>query len=226
MSELKPEYLKQIYRRKLPELTAEQVADHHKRRDYDRLFCEYAHIVPYIVQRYIGDHAALDTDELMQQGNIAALKSIKSWRPAKGSAMLSWIYLHVRFEVIKEAERQRARKKDGELATDTAILEDTQEDNPQNISLESDISHDLAQDMVQDTVEAIEQQQAIQAAIDSLPEQRDREIMVMHLAGMTQAEISRGLDYLGHEPIGQPQISRIVRKGLESIRHKLQDYSE
>ena len=225
MSELKPEYLKQIYRRQLPELTAEQVADRHRRRDYDRLFCEYAHIVPYIVQRYIGDHAALDTAELMQQGNIAALKSIKSWRPAKGSSMLSWIYLHVRFEIIKEAERQRARKKEGELATDSTILEDTQEDNLQNSALDADISHNLAQDMVQDTMEAIEQQQAIQAAIDSLPEQRDRDILVMHLAGMTQAEISRGLAFMGLEPIGQPQISRIVRKGLAIIRHNLQDYS-
>lgn len=77
--------------------------------DTDALFAGLAPLVPFIVQKYVGDaYRRENYQDLIQEGNIGVLTAINAWKPHKGMALSSWCYMYIRKAVIRDMRKEIA----------------------------------------------------------------------------------------------------------------------
>ena len=73
------------------------------------VFYSLLKIPPFIVQKHVGDGLLRENyQDMVQEGNIALLNAIKSWKPHKGMSISSWGYMYAKKAIIREVQRDLA----------------------------------------------------------------------------------------------------------------------
>jgi len=73
------------------------------------VFYSLLKIPPFIVQKHVGDGLLRENyQDMIQEGNIALLKAIDSWKPFTGMSISSWGYMYAKKAIIREVQRDIA----------------------------------------------------------------------------------------------------------------------
>ena len=196
-------YLSEVSKDDELRLTAEQCEAALEAGDTDLLFDSCKKLVPYIVYYHIGDYGELDFDDLIQQGNEAALKAIQSYKAGHDNMVSSWAYRYIKSYVIREAVRQRTERKrlvsmdyfeeDDELTLDE-LTEHTMSAFSDEWSWQERVENEI------DTVNILKR----------LPRD-DRIILQLHLLGDSQASIANKFN------LTQGSVSKRINDILASL---------
>ncbi len=153
-------------------------------------------------------HRRLDWEDLAQEALLRALERLPQFAGATRAEFVAWL-LKVLDSVYKDRlDREFAGKRDParEQALATAVADSS-------ARLEAFLA---AQDSTP-SQRAVREETLVRlaAALDGLPEDERRVVVLRHLAGATMAEIA--------EQVGRPQttVSRLLLRGMTKLREKL-----
>ncbi len=168
--------------------------------DYGTQFSTYA--VPKIageIRRYLRDNTMLKVGRSVREQGIAILTARERLRSALG-----------REPVLSELSEATGLSCDEIAAAELASLppDSLQQENPDGLPLESSIASSA-------TEEGLVEQIALRAAVDKLPEQEKKTILLRFFKGLTQQQCARILG------VSQVQISRLEKRALEKLRKEL-----
>ena len=202
-----------------------------------------------IVKRYYG--CGVDSDDLYQLGCIGFIKAVKGFDLTYGTQFSTYAVPKIAGEIrrflrddgavkvgrsVREkgqmlwSARERLRQRLGreaylsELAGETGLSveeiasieiangtpESLQQETAEGLTLESTLGTDGPEECL---VEKI----ALREAIDALPERERMTILLRFFKGLTQQQTARILR------VSQVQVSRLERRGLNSLRELLQE---
>lgn len=174
-----------------------------EKKAFDLLVLKYQHKVANLVSRYIRDPA--EVLDVTQEAFIKAYRALPRFRGE--SAFYTWLY-RVAINTAKNHLAAQARRPPGDdIEADTAEQMDMgsalkETDTPERLALQREIA------------------QAIQSALDDLPEDLRTAITLRELEGLTYEEIAQAMDC----PIGTVR-SRIFR-AREAIDARLKPLME
>lgn len=169
-------------------------------QDYGTQFSTYA--VPKIageIRRYLRDNTMLKVGRGVREQGIAILAARERLRASLG-----------REPVLSELSEATGLSHDEIAAAELASLppDSLQQENPDGLPLESAIASPA-------TEEGLVEQIALRAAVDKLPDQEKKTILLRFFKGLTQQQCARILG------VSQVQVSRLEKRALEKLRKEL-----
>ncbi len=168
--------------------------------DYGTQFSTYA--VPKIageIRRYLRDNTMLKVGRGVREQNAVIFSAREKLRGTLG-----------REPVLSELSEATGLSVDEIAAAELANLppDSLQQENADGLTLESTIASTA-------TEEGMLEKIALRAAVDQLPDQEKKTIMLRFYKGLTQQQCARILG------VSQVQISRLEKRALEKLRKEL-----
>jgi RNA polymerase sigma factor (sigma-70 family) len=176
--------------------------------DNELLFDSCKKLVPFIVFQHVGDYGELDFDDLIQQGNMAIMVAIGSYKPTHGTTISTWAFRYIKSAVIREAIKQRARRST-EVSLSYFADDDSGGDEMSITELASETMGLFSDngDWQQQTDNEIDC-----ARILSKLTRKERFLVEAHLAGMSQTAIG------GQVGLSQEVVSKHTKKIFTKLR--------
>ena len=165
--------------------------------DYGTQFSTYA--VPKIageIRRYLRDNGAVKVGRTLREQGISVFAARERLRGVLGrEPALS--------ELSEETGLAPEEIAAAELAT--ATPESLQQENADGLTLESTLASPLGEEHLLEHI-------ALRSAIDALPEQEKKTILLRFYKGLTQQQCAKILS------VSQVQVSRLEKRALEKLR--------
>ena len=165
-------------------------------------------LVYYIAKRYTETQESNTREpfeDLVSIGTIGLIKAVNTFDESKGFKFATYATRCINNEILMNFRRNKKKKQ--EISMQTPIHVD---DNGNVMTIENTIDEKI--DMNQ------EDDSRLQEMLDCLPmveDKRNRNILLLFLAGKRQKEIARIMG------ISQSYISRLQQKAIEEIRQKM-----
>ena len=178
-----------------------------------------------IVKRYSG--CGVDTDDLYQLGCIGFIKAVKGFDLTYGTQFSTYAVPKIAGEIRRFLRDDGSVKVGRSLREKGQTLFYTRERLRHTLGREPQLS-ELAQETVEGmTLESVlgteepetgmVERIALREAIDQLPEQERKAILLRFFKGLTQEQTARLLH------VSQVQVSRMERRSLKRLRELLDD---
>ena len=168
--------------------------------EYGTQFSTYA--VPKIageIRRYLRDNSALKVGRTLREQSIAVYAAREKLRARLGrEPVLSELSEVTGLSVEEIAEAELA----------AAPPDSLQQENADGLTLESTLADPAGEETM---VERI----ALRAAVDALPDQEKKTILLRFFKGLTQQQCARILG------VSQVQISRLEKRAIEKLRREM-----
>ncbi len=168
--------------------------------EYGTQFSTYA--VPKIageIRRYLRDNSALKVGRTLREQSIAVYAAREKLRARLGrEPVLSELSEATGLSVEEIAEAELA----------AAPPDSLQQENADGLTLESTLADPAGEETM---VERI----ALRAAVDALPDQEKKTILLRFFKGLTQQQCARILG------VSQVQISRLEKRAIEKLRREM-----
>ena len=168
--------------------------------EYGTQFSTYA--VPKIageIRRYLRDNSALKVGRTLREQSIAVYAAREKLRARLGrEPVLSELSEATGLSVEEIAEAELA----------AAPPDSLQQENADGLTLESTLADPAGEESM---VERI----ALRAAVDALPDQEKKTILLRFFKGLTQQQCARILG------VSQVQISRLEKRAIEKLRREM-----
>ena len=168
--------------------------------DYGTQFSTYA--VPKIageIRRYLRDNGAVKVGRTLREQGISVFAARERLRGVLGrEPALS--------ELSEETGLAPEEIAAAELAT--APPESLQQENADGLTLESTLASPLGEEHLLEHI-------ALRSAIDALPEQEKKTILLRFYKGLTQQQCAKILS------VSQVQVSRLEKRALEKLRKEM-----
>lgn len=167
-------------------------------------------LVSHIIKKYYS--RTNDTDDLISIGTIGLIKAIDSFDYTKNVRLATYASRCIENEVLMHF--RAAKKQNGDLLLSDTIETD-KDGNPLTIEDTLSDSTDMAAELEKKT-----QWQKVAKHIESMTDEREREIIIMRYglrgeAPLTQREVAEKLG------ISRSYVSRIEKKIIEDIRNNI-----
>ena len=168
--------------------------------EYGTQFSTYA--VPKIageIRRYLRDNSALKVGRTLREQSIAVYAAREKLRARLGrEPVLSELSEVTGLSVEEIAEAELA----------AAPPDSLQQENADGLTLESTLADPAGE-------EAMVERIALRAAVDALPDQEKKTILLRFFKGLTQQQCARILG------VSQVQISRLEKRAIEKLRREM-----
>ena len=169
------------------------------------VFYSLLKIPPFIVQKHVGDGLLRENyQDMIQEGNIALLNAIKSWKPYKGMSISSWGYMYAKRAIIREVQRDVAYYQQHH-SFDFDSDQDTEE------ALWKGQSEDVVDHSDDGEWERIQEILARYRSLRKRLSERDRTILEMVKNGENQETIATAVG------LSQSRVSRVLRQINQSL---------
>jgi len=176
------------------------------------LIVRYAPVVLYYAERYC--YLGLEKEDLMQEGMIALLSAIRTYRGDRGAAFRTYASRCIENEILMYLRKSQNQR------SEISIDEPLKVDWDGNEMMLSDILG-TEPDIISRPIEQSAEQAMLLSAVDRLS---DRERQIMHLRfglrGGTEHTQKEVADAIG---ISQSYISRLEKRILSRLRRELHD---
>lgn len=159
------------------------------------LYEENKGLLRMMAQRYARVCAldrAVSVEDLMQVGFVGLMKAASTYDPAAGKSWAGWARWHIRNEFEKTLGMRHGvfiRANAGAISLDKPISSDDPDGLTVADTIEDEKASDVGADLIQD-----ERSQEVHLAVLRLKSKQQREVITMHLAGLSSKEIASTLN--------------------------------